>query len=150
MKDKKQVLPKGWQLRMIVITAAALAGNLLMGIIPWPKSSLAAFEAAMSPAAAQGIGFLAVTLVWAPLVEEAVFRLVLYGRLRAVAGSWLSAFISSLAFGIYHGNWIQGSYAFVIGMILAWGYETSEYHQYPMVVLMHGAANLAALALFGL
>lgn len=150
MKDGTGLLPRGWQVRVAAVTAAALAGNLVMGMIPWPESSLAAYEAAMGPAAVQGLKFLAATLVFAPLAEEAVFRLALFGWLRRFMGFWPCALISSLAFGMYHGNWIQGSYACFIGIILAWGYETSEYRKYPMAVLMHGLANLAALAVFGL
>lgn len=150
MKDGKRLLPPGWQRRMVLITGAALAGNLLVRAIPWTGSSLAAYDAAMEPAAAQGIGFLAATLLTAPVAEELVFRVALYGWIRRYTGFWVSALFSSLAFGVYHGNLIQGVYAFVIGMILARGYETSAYRKYIMVILMHGAANLAALAVFGL
>ena len=103
----------------------------------------------MKPAVSQGAGFLWMTLVLAPVLEEGAFRLVLYGWLRRFMAFFPAVFISSLAFGMYHGNWIQGTYAFLLGMVLAWGYEGSEYRRYPMVVLMHGAANLAALAAFG-
>ena len=27
---------------------------------------------------------------------------------------------------------------YLLGMVLAWGYEGSEYRKYPMAVLMHG------------
>ncbi|WP_138309326.1 MULTISPECIES: CPBP family intramembrane glutamic endopeptidase [unclassified Clostridium] len=149
MRDEKQLLPAGWQKRVLAAAAAALAGNLLVKVIPWPGSLLSSYEEAMSPAVSQGAGFLWMTLVLAPVLEEGAFRLVLYGWLRRFMAFLPSAVISSLAFGIYHGNWIQGTYAFLLGMVLAWGYESSEYRRYPMAVLMHGAANLAALAVFG-
>lgn len=150
MKDGRGLLPPGWQRRIGLITGAALAGNVLVRFIPWTSSTLAAYDAAMKPAAVQGVSFLAVTLLTAPLAEELVFRVILYGWIRRYTGFWASALLSSLAFGMYHGNMIQGVYAFIIGMILARGYETSSYRKYIMVVLMHGAANLAALAVFGL
>lgn len=150
MKDGRSLLPSGWQQKIGVIAVAALIGNLLVRVIPWPGSSLAAYQTAMEPAAAQGVMFLGATLITAPLAEELVFRVILYGWIRRYTGFWVSALISSLAFGMYHGNLIQGAYAFAIGMILARGYETSPYRKYIMVVLMHGAANLAALAVFGL
>ena len=53
--------------------------------------------------------------------------------------------IAAAAFGLYHGNWIQGIYGFVFGLLLAWGYESSSFGKYRMVVLMHGAANGAAV-----
>lgn len=149
MKDGKRLLPQGWQRRMLAAAAAALAGNLLMAVIPWPVHILTEYEKAMDPAVSQGAGFLWMTLILAPVVEEGFFRLFLYGWLRRFMVFWPAAVISSLAFGMYHGNWIQGIYAFCLGMILAWGYEGSEYRKYPVAVLMHGAANLAALAVFG-
>ena len=103
----------------------------------------------MIPAIYRRAELLWMTLVRAPILEEGAFRLVLYGWLRRFMAFLPAAVISSLAFGIYHGNWIQGTYAFLLGMVLAWGYEGSEYRKYPMAVLMHGAANLAALAAFG-
>lgn len=150
MKDGRQLLPPGWQWRIGLITMAALTGNLLVRVIPWSGSSLAAYDTATESGMARGMAFLAATLVTAPLAEELVFRAALFGWVRRYAGFWPSALISSLAFGVYHGNLIQGSYAFAIGMILAGGYETSPYRKYIMVVLMHGAANLAVLAVFGL
>lgn len=149
MRDGKQVLPPGWQKRILAAAAAALAGNLLVNVIPWPGSLLSSYEEAMGPAVSRGAGFLWMTLVLAPILEEGVFRLVLYGWLRRFTAFLPAALISSLAFGLYHGNWIQGTYAFLLGMVLAWGYESSEYRRYPMAVFMHGAANLAALAAFG-
>lgn len=149
MRDGKQVLPAGWQKRVLAAAAAALAGNLLVNVIPWPDSLLSSYEEAVRPAISRGAGFLWMTLVLAPILEEGAFRLVLYGWLRRFMAFLPAAFISSLAFGLYHGNWIQGTYAFLLGMVLAWGYESSEYRRYPMAVLMHGAANLAALAAFG-
>ena len=145
MRDGKQVLPPGWQKRVLAAAAAALAGNLLVNVIPWPGSLLSSYEEAMRPAISRGAELLWMTLVLAPILEEGAFRLVL----RRFMAFLPAAVISSLAFGIYHGNWIQGTYAFLLGMVLAWGYEGSEYRKYPMAVLMHGAANLAALAAFG-
>lgn len=148
MKDKKRLLPQGWQYRVLAAAAAAIAGNYLMAVIPWPGHVLSSYEEAMRPASAREGVFLLETLVLAPLLEEGVFRLALYGWLRRFMAFLPAALISSLAFGMYHGNWIQGAYAFCLGMVLAWGYESSRGRGYPMAALMHGAANLAALAVF--
>ena len=50
------------------------------------------------------------TAVGAPIVEELMFRGVIYRRLRRMAGVIPSAIIVSLLFGVYHGNWIPVSY----------------------------------------
>lgn len=79
MRDGKQLLPPGWQKRILAAALAALAGNLLVKVIPWPASLLSSYEEAMKPAVSQGAGFLWMTLVLAPVLEEGAFRLVLYG-----------------------------------------------------------------------
>ena len=50
MRDGKQVLPPGWQKRVLAAAAAALAGNLLVNVIPWPGSLLSSYEEAMRQA----------------------------------------------------------------------------------------------------
>lgn len=149
MKDGKKLLPSGWQRRVLIMTAAALAGNFLAGVIPWPGKMAFEYQAVAGSAATGGIRFLFTTLILAPVVEEGIFRALIFGGLRRIVHFLPAAVVSSLAFGIYHGNWIQGSYAFLTGMILAWGYEDSGYHKFAMAAVMHGAANLAALAVFG-
>ena len=112
------------------------------GKLPYKNTSLACLYAGELPAGCGDLGS-------GPLAEEAVFRSGIYGFLRPRLGTRASAFCSALAFGLYHGNWIQGIYGFMMGILLAWGYERSRYRKYAVVVLMHGAANLAALAVFG-
>ena len=52
---------------------------------------------------------------------------------------------SSLAFGIFHGNIVQGVYAFLVGLFFAWLMEHSQRILVPMVG--HMAANLFVLLL---
>ena len=73
----------------------------------------------------------------------------IYGLLRRKLRPKAAAFLSALAFGFYHGNMIQGLYAFLLGFVLAWGYEKCPWGKYRMAVLMHAAANGAALLAFG-
>ncbi len=58
------------------------------------------------------------TLLIAPLVEEGIFRRGIYAVFRRWLGVTPAAFLSALAFGLYHGNWIQGIYGFVLGCFL--------------------------------
>jgi len=150
MKNGKKLLPEGWPLRVLIIAGAALAGNLLMRVVPWPDWMRSSYESAAAMAQVETGRYLFMTLLLAPVVEEGVFRLFLFGWLfRERLGFWGAAILSSLAFGLYHGNWIQGVYSFFLGVILAWGYESSAYDKYRMAIIMHGAANLAVLIIFG-
>lgn len=67
---------------------------------------------------------LAYTLLLAPIGEELLFRGVIFQNLKRY-GCWFAIVASSLLFGIYHGNFLQGMFAFVIGLLLA--YITEEY-----------------------
>lgn len=148
MKDGRRLLPEGWQIRILMVTGGALAGNLLLSRIPWSDRILSSYESSVSMEGTEPVSYLLTTLLLAPVVEEGIFRLFLFDRiLRGRMGFFGAAVLSSLAFGMYHGNWIQGVYASGLGMILAWGYESSEQKQYQMAVVMHGAANLAAMLL---
>ena len=83
------------------------------------------------------------TAVGAPIVEELMFRGVIYRRLRRMAGVIPSAIIVSLLFGVYHGNWIQAPYAFLLG--LACVYVNERYKSLIAPMILHGTANLVAV-----
>ncbi len=61
-----------------------------------------------------------------PLAEEMLFRGMIYGKLRRGFSIWPSAILSGLIFGVFHGNWIQGIYATLVGIILALVYEKTQ------------------------
>lgn len=77
----------------------------------------------------------------APLAEEAVFRGLIFGRIRHYFGAMPAVLISALIFGAYHGNIVQFLYAFLMGLLLAAVYE--KYHTLYAPVLVHALANLA-------
>lgn len=59
----------------------------------------------------------------APLSEELLFRGILFERLRMALPFFWAALGSAAFFGLVHGNWAQGIYAALMGLILAWLYE---------------------------
>lgn len=82
-------------------------------------------------------------LVWAPLFEELFFRGLLYMILRHFVGYRTAAFISAIAFGVYHMDICQGIYAFLftfalVGIIRA-------YFDLFSSVLLHFVANATAI-----
>lgn len=77
------------------------------------------------------------------LSEELLFRGILFERLRVALPFYWAALGSAAFFGLVHGNWAQGIYAALMGLILAWLYEKKKRLWEP--VLFHSAANLTAL-----
>ena len=59
----------------------------------------------------------------APVLEELVFRGIVYGSLRKITGMWPSVFISALLFGLVHFNIVQLIYALMLGIVLALAME---------------------------
>lgn len=83
------------------------------------------------------------TAVAAPVVEELLFRGLIYKRLRDYLKFTPSALISAFVFGVIHGNAVQFLYAFFIGIILAFVYEKFKTVAAP--VIFHGGANLISV-----
>lgn len=88
---------------------------------------------------------IAAVAFFGPAVEELVMRGLLYQRLRTMMRPAAAILWSSLAFGIFHGNIVQGVYAFLVGLFFAWLMEHSQRILVPMVG--HIAANLFVLLL---
>lgn len=81
----------------------------------------------------------------APIVEELLFRGLIFKRLRNVTPAVWAMVISGLIFGIIHGNLVQFVYAFPIGVILAFIYEIFKTIWAP--VIFHVSANFISVML---
>lgn len=62
--------------------------------------------------------WLFVTVLLAPLLEEFLFRKLLYNKVRTVLPPVVSALIVSAVFGLLHFDLLQGVYAFVLSLLL--------------------------------
>lgn len=80
-----------------------------------------------------------------PLAEELVFRGLGYQRLRREMNALPAAVITAMLFALYHGNLIQGIYAFLMGLLLTFVCEI--YGSLSAAWLFHAAANFTAILL---
>ena len=78
-----------------------------------------------------------------PVMEEMVYRGLLYRRMREYLPMTFSLIGSALLFGIYHGNSVQLIYAAVIGVFLAYVFEI--FRTVKVSVLFHIVANLTSV-----
>lgn len=86
------------------------------------------------------------TVILAPIGEELVCRGITFRLAHKVSSRfWVANTIQALVFGVLHGNWIQGAYAFGVGMIL--GYIYGKYRNIWICMLMHGIINFLSYAL---
>jgi hypothetical protein len=83
-----------------------------------------------------------------PFAEELFFRGVLYLWLRQRFGVWAGLLISSILFGILHGEISVGVAAAALGMVLAWTYEKSGSLWTPVIIhILNNAAKILILYL---
>ncbi|MDO5601338.1 MAG: type II CAAX endopeptidase family protein [Oscillospiraceae bacterium] len=89
---------------------------------------------------------LAVTVIAAPLSEELLCRgVILHCAQKAAGRFWAANLIQAAAFGLIHMNWVQGLYAFVLGLVLG-----AFCHWHGSVfssIALHAVINLSGLLL---
>jgi membrane protease YdiL (CAAX protease family) len=141
--DRSQISVSAW-IKLIPLAAVfALAGNFLFNIGDFTSQSEAftntseILQAGTVLVQFIGIGFII------PICEELLIRGLVYMRMRQYLQVNMAIIFSALIFALLHGNMIQGIYAFVLGVILAWFYE--KYGSLLAPVLMHITANLTAM-----
>lgn len=83
--------------------------------------------------------------VFACIVEELCMRGVVYKRMRRYWGVRPAIFFSALVFGVYHLNVVQGVYAFLLGLFMAWLVE--RYDSLWASIICHMSANLFVIML---
>lgn len=74
-----------------------------------------------------------------PIVEEMLFRWLIYGRISRIMGAPLAVCLTALFFGFFHGNLLQGIYAALMGIAIALVLYWSDNILLPAV--FHMAAN---------
>ena len=78
-----------------------------------------------------------------PVLEEMLFRGIIYKRLKTYYDVTIAAYIAAIIFGIAHFNLVQGLYAFIMGIVLTYLYEKSG--NLVTAISMHCAANIATV-----
>lgn len=79
----------------------------------------------------------------APVTEELIFRGVILGRANKLFGSFYANILQAALFGLYHGNVIQGIYAFIIGLLL--GRVYIKFKTLYASILLHVFINTSSL-----
>lgn len=75
-----------------------------------------------------------------PVAEEIIFRGLVFNRVKKQYGRLYGIVVSSVMFGVFHFNLVQGLYAFIIGMAFAYCYELTGDLKVP--VYMHMSINV--------
>lgn len=131
----------GKDLGLLLVLGVALYSLILvyMGIaaVAMP-GEMEKYEALVEETGLADLTFLSTvsTLILAPLSEELIFRgITMNLSQKAFSRFWIANLVQALFFGIAHMNWIQGSYAFLLGLAL--GYVCQTYHSLYAGMLLH-------------
>ena len=119
------------------VTAAPALNILLAMLAP------SAFMSSTAGSRLSHAAVFAASCFFAPLCEELVFRCHLYPVLKRILGGNAAVVLSSLLFGLYHEDLIQGIYAACMGMILCLCYRSLGGFRGAFAV--HAGVNLIML-----
>ena len=128
-KCKKQATPKrdlplpwfaaAFAVGYTLLLAGNILGNLLMSVVQAISGLESGNLVADVLADSDLLGVLIFAVVLAPLMEEWLFRGLIYDRLAVFGPGWATA-LSALLFGLFHGNFYQLFYAVSVGLVLGW------------------------------
>jgi membrane protease YdiL (CAAX protease family) len=128
------VLPFGVSLQFLIV--------FLLNLIPLPEKIIEDYNRLYSllgnsPRILEIIG----TVIAAPIIEEVVFRGLVYTRLRRAMSAPIAAGLCAAIFALAHGHIIATMYAFIIGLILCFLMERFRSLWAP--ILLHIGFNTA-------
>lgn len=120
--------------------AAAFWASIAINMIPWPEAWLEAYqtESGALTTARPLLDFIAIVLL-APMVEEMLFRGVIYNAFCMLLPAGAAVFFQGVLFGSVHGAAIWILYATFMGCVL--GYVRKHTGSVRPCVLMHMAFN---------
>lgn len=133
---------------LIVFIAGAIIGiglNLAFGLLGITQSSEAFAQAADRQFSRSFLEGMVLYGVLAPILEEVIFRLGIFRLLRKMLPFFGAMTLSAALFGLYHGNAVQGTYGFLVGLALAFLME--KYRTVYGPILFHAGANIGVWVL---
>ena len=80
-----------------------------------------------------------------PFAEEILFRGIIYNAMKRFMAVKFAIILSAFVFGTYHGNTIQGTLAFVMGCLMAYGYE--YFGNFMVPIAIHMISNVLSYSL---
>lgn len=118
--------------------SSAIAMNMIMSLLPITSNEYDRV-ANVQYSVPIWLGILLYGMI-APVVEEIVFRGMLYHRMRRLFSPWIAMLATSFMFGVFHGNVVQMIYAMSLGILMILTYNWLSSFWGP--VLFHMSANL--------
>ena len=137
--EKKKLSFGKWLIILIISFGAMYTGNIIGTVFTGIVSTLLG-KTVENPLVSMlnnmPLGLIALQVViLAPIIEELVFRKLLVDRMYPY-GEKAAIIISALFFGLFHGNFSQFFYAFMLGIILSFVYLRTGNILYTIAIHM--------------
>lgn len=120
--------------------SASVALDLILKCFPDVMSE---YESVVDSLVSYNIKSIVFVALIAPVVEEIVFRIAMIRLGLCLMPFWIVNIIQAVLFGIYHGNIVQGIYAFLLGLLL--GYVFYDSKTLYMSIVLHMGINVFGL-----
>ena len=136
-----KVKPAAYLITIVIAFSSSVGLNILLiltGLVG--KSESYKQVAERQYGVAFGIGLFTYGVI-SPIVEEIVFRGLIYNRMKKYYQTWISIIISALLFGAWHGNLVQALYGACMGILLAYTYE--KFKDFKIPCMFHAVANIS-------
>jgi membrane protease YdiL (CAAX protease family) len=131
-----------------IVFAARIIGGLILVAVNLGNHVQAGFEKfslttpqPSTTALAAIAAFISLVII-GPIVEEVVFRGLLFGALSRPLGVAFGAVVSGLIFGALHGDWVFFPFIAALGIVNAVVYART--HNLAVPIVVHAANNLLA------
>lgn len=132
-------------LTVILAASSSVGINILLALTGFVQTSAVYQDVARQQyGVIFGVGAVLFGLI-SPIVEEIVFRGLVFNRMRRYYPVAVAMIVSGMLFGAYHGNLVQGVYGTCMGILLAYTYERMRSFFIPC--LFHAVANLMVYTL---
>lgn len=144
-EKEKETSPAMWISLIIMAVAMCISLNALIGFTGLDKISKS-YQSVAEVLYSGGILLEIITVgILGPICEELVFRGLMFHRMCQYIKPEAAVVLSALIFGIYHGNIVQGVYAFILGVIIAVCYRRFGTIWAPIGI--HVAANITSVCM---
>ncbi|MBE6935208.1 MAG: CPBP family intramembrane metalloprotease [Ruminococcaceae bacterium] len=126
----------------VVLLGASLAlvTCYLISVIPWPEEMLATYETLYANTVDTSVLTFFVTVLFAPILEEVIFRGLAFTRFCRVMPPMAALLLSAVIFGAFHGALIWMIYAIIGGAAMTLVYM--KYRSLYASILMHMVFNV--------
>lgn len=142
--EMKKVLVKNLLPIIILAPSANIVLSMVITYFPWPEEWMNAYMTNSATIDGSFMSWLSV-VVMAPLLEEIVFRGLVYTRLKKGMPTIVAAIIASFVFGLCHGTAIWIIYATALGLIMTWIFE--RYQSLAANIVFHLVFNATGLVI---